>query len=162
MRWRNVKQNKLPEIEETPTPTLALPYASIPDKIKAFITDAFLLSMPIFYIVVYLVFDGLKGLEGVESHKFSTWMYVLVPLGTLASTFYVKTGQTPGMKAYAIKVIDNDSKEKPGIILAVLRFIFFNMALFSIVGIMISFFRKDGRGLHDMLSGTSVIKVKDE
>lgn len=162
MRWRDVKQNKLTKVEETPSPALALPYASIPDKIKAFITDSFLLSMPIFYIVVYLVFDGLRGLEGVESHKFSTWMYVLAPLGIIVSIFYVKTGQTPGMKAYAVKVIDNNSKEKPGIILAVLRFIFFNMALFSIVGIMISFFRRDGRGIHDMLSGTSIIKVKDE
>ena len=161
MRWRDVKQNKIPQKEETLPDTLSLPFASIPDRIKAFITDAFLLSMPIFYIVVYLAFDGLKGANGVEGHKFLAWIYILIPLGIILSIFYIKTGQTPGMKAHGLKVIDNKTEEKPTIIMALLRFFFFNVAFFSLIGIMIGFFRRDGRGLHDMLSGTSIIKVKD-
>jgi len=161
MRWRDVKQNKIPHKEETLPPTLSLPFASIPDRIKAFITDSFLLAMPLFYIVVYLVFDGLKGDAGVETHKFLAWMYILVPLGIIVALFYVKTGQTPGMKAHSLKLIDNKTKEKPTIMMALLRFFFFNVAFFSLLGIMIGFFRKDGRGLQDLLSGTSIIKVKD-
>ncbi len=162
MRWRDVKQNKTPQKEETITPTLSLPFASIPDRIKAFITDSFLLAMPLFYVVVYLVFDGLKGDVGVEGHKFLAWMYILIPLGIIVSLFYIKTGQTPGMKAHSLKVIDNKTKEKPTIVLALLRFFFFNVAFFSFLGLFLGFFRNDGRGLHDLLSGTSIIKVKDE
>jgi len=161
MRWRDVKQHKPKKVEKH-TPALpTLPYASIRDKIKAFITDSFLLAMPIFYVVVYLVFDGLKGAEGVEGHRLLSWIYILIPLGIILSVFYVKTGQSPGMKAYELKVIDNKTEEKPSPLLAVLRFFFFNIAFFSIVGLLLSFFRKDRRGLHDLFSGTSIIKVKD-
>ncbi len=162
MRWRDVKQNKLPQKEEAQAPILSLPFASIPDRIKAFITDSFLLAMPLFYVVVYLVFDGLKGADGVEGHKLLAWMYILIPLGLIVSLFYIKTGQTPGMKAHSLKVIDNKTKQKPTIMMALLRFFFFNVAFFSFLGILIGFFRKDGRGLQDLLSGTSIIKVKDE
>jgi len=162
MRWRDVKQNKTPQKEETPTATLSLPYASIPDRIKAFITDSFLLAMPLFYLVVYVVFDGLKGDTGVEGHKLLAWLYILIPLSIIVSLFYIKTGQTPGMKAHSLQVIDNKTNEKPTIMMALLRFFFFNVAFFSLLGILVGFFRQDGRGLHDLLSGTSIIKVKDE
>ncbi len=162
MRWRDVKQNKIPtQKEKTPTlPTLA--YASWQDRTKAFITDSFLLAMPLFYLVVYLVFDGLQGADGVEGNRLLAWMYILIPLGIIVSFFYVKTGQTPGLKAHSLKIIDNKTDKKPTIMMALLRYFFFNIAFFSVVGIMIGFFRKDGRGLQDLLSGTSIIKAKDE
>ena len=162
MRWRDVKQNKIPPQETPKQESSTLHYATRKDRVKAFITDSFLLAMPLFYIVIYLIFDGLKGADGVEGHRFLAWMYVLIPLGLLVSIFYVKTGQTPGMKAHMLKVIDNKTKEKPNFLLAILRFFFFNVALFSIFGLLMSLFRKDGRGLHDMLSGTSILKVPDE
>ena len=162
MRWRDVKQNKIPTKEETTPLVPLLPYASWQDRTKAFITDSFLLSIPIFYVVIYIVFDGLRGADGVEEHKLLAWLYILIPLGLIVSLFYVKTGQTPGLKAHTLKVIDNKTKEKPTIMIALLRFFFFNVAFFSFFGILIGFFRKDGRGLQDLLSGTSIIKVKDE
>ena len=161
MRWRDVKQNKTPKKDQTSPTAPALPYASIPDRIKAFITDAFLLSMPLFYIVIYLIFDGLKGENGVEAHRMETWLFVLIPLGIIVSLFCMRTGQTPGMKAHNLKIIDNKTNEKPSFSMAMLRYFFFNLAFFSIAGIMISFFRKDKRGLQDLLSGTSIIKVSD-
>lgn len=161
MRWRDVKQHKEVKQEQKEPMKLDLPFAPIVDKIKAFITDSFLLAMPIFYIVIYFVFDGLKGVDGVEGHRFESWLYILIPLGIIVTLFYVKTGQTPGMKAYSLKVVDNQTKEKPSLLLALLRFFFFNLSFFSIIGVSMSFFRRDGRGLHDLLSGTSVIKVKD-
>ncbi len=161
MRWRDVKQNKISQKEQTVPPKPSLPYASIADRIKAFITDSFLLAMPLFYLVVYVVFDGLKGADGVEGHKFLAWMYILIPLSIIVSLFYIKTGQTPGMKAHELKVIDNQTNKKPTIMLALLRFFFFNVVFFSFIGLFIGFFRKDKRGLQDLLSGTSIIKVKD-
>ena len=162
MRWRNVKQNKISTTAEITSAVPSLPYASWQDRTKAFITDSFLLAMPIFYIVIYLIFDGLRGEDGVEGDKFLAWLYILIPLGIVVSLFYIKTGQTPGLKAHTLKVIDNNTKEKPTIMIALLRFFYFNLAFFSFFGIMIGFFRKDGRGLQDLLSGTSIIKVKDE
>ena len=161
MRWRDVKQNKISQKKQPPKPTPSRPYASISDRIKAFITDSFLLAMPLFYIVVYLIFDGLKGDAGVEGHKLLAWIYILIPLGIIISIFYIKTGQTPGMKAHELKVIDNQTDKKPTIMMALLRFFFFNVVFFSFIGLFIGFFRKDKRGLQDLLSGTSIIKVKD-
>jgi len=159
MRWRDVKQNRVtkPSTKEEPKPSL--PYASHMDKIKAFITDSFLLSMPIAYIVIYLVFGGR---EGFRDDMFMGWIYLLAPLGLIVILFYFKAGQTPGMKAYEIKVVDNKTGEKPSIVLALLRFFFFNIVLFSVVGLFVSFFREDRRGIHDLLSGTSVIKAPNE
>ncbi len=162
MRWRDVKQNKTPKTVQPKPQKSTFPYAAIPDRIKAFITDAFLLSMPLFYIVIYLVFDGLRGENGVEAHRMETWLFVLIPLGIIVSLFWMKTGQTPGMKAHNLKLIDNNTKEKPSFAVAMTRYFFFNVAFFSILGIMMSFFRKDKRGLQDLLSGTSIIKVSDE
>jgi len=159
MRWRDVKQNRVTKQSIKEEPKTSLPYASHMDKIKAFITDSFLLSMPIAYIVIYLVFGGR---EGFRDDMFMGWIYLLVPLGIIVVSFYFKAGQTPGMKAYEIKVVDSKTGKKPSILLAALRFFFFNIVLFSVVGLFASFFREDRRGIHDILSGTSVIKAPNE
>ncbi len=164
MRWRDVKQNRITQKKEKKKSkqelnTFEYNYASVGSRIKAFITDSFLLAMPVFYLVIYLVFDGLKGDGGVGSHKLLAWFYILLLLGGIVTTFYVKTGQTPGLKAYDLMVIDNQTGNKPGIVLSILRFLFFNITLLSIFGLFVSVFRKDKRSLHDLLSGTSVIKI---
>lgn len=160
MRWRDVKQHKTTHtddaVKKTKESKPSLPYASYGDKIKAFITDTFLLSMPIFYAVIYLVFGNR---EGFQNDMLLGWFYILGPLGVVVVLFYFIKGQTPGMKAYEIKVIDNKTGEKPSLLLAILRFFFFNIVLFSFIGLFASFFREDRRGLHDLLSGTSVIKT---
>ncbi len=159
MRWRDVKQHKTTHAEkilkkDKIEPTL--PYASYGDKIKAFITDTFLISMPIFYAVIYLIFGNR---EGFQNDMLLGWFYILGPLGIVIILFYFIAGQTPGMKAYDIKVVETKTGEKPSLILSILRFFFFNIVLFSFVGLFASFFREDRRGLHDILSGTSVIKM---
>ena len=159
MRWRDVKQNKVTKKSVKEESKTLLPYASYMDKIKAFITDSFLLSMPIAYIVIYLVFGGR---EGFRDDMFMGWIYLLAPLGVIVILFYCIAGQTPGMKAYEIKVVDNKTGEKPSILLSFLRFFFFNVVLFSFIGIFFGFFREDKRGIHDILSGTSVIKAPNE
>ena len=158
MRWRDVKQNKIPPkaAQEKEEVKPKYQYAAIGDKLKAFITDTFLLSMPIFYIVIYLV---MNGREGFAHNMLLGWAYILVPLCIIIVTFYFISGQTPGLKAYDLKVIDIQTGEKPGILLALLRFLFFNILLFTVFGLFIPFFRKDKRGLHDLFSGTAVIKL---
>ena len=160
MRWRDVKQNKIPKKEpkaaESNKNTLQYPFAGVFDKLKAFITDSFLLAMPIFYIVIYLI---MNGREGFREHMLAGWLYILIPLGIITTLFYIKTGQTPGYKAYDLKVIDVQTGEKPSWILALLRFLYFNILFFTFFGLFVPIFRKDHRGLHDLLSGTAVIKT---
>ncbi|RUM68175.1 MAG: RDD family protein [Sulfurospirillum sp.] len=158
MRWRDVKQNRVaPKSEKRAVE--AKPqyrYAGILDKLKAFITDSFLLSMPIFYIVIYLV---MNGREGFAQNMLLGWAYILVPLCVIVVTFYFVSGQTPGLKAYDLKLIDIQTGEKPGILLSLLRFLYFNIIFFTFFGLFVPFFRQDRRGVHDLLSGTAIIKL---
>ena len=159
MRWRDVKQGKITQPTYAKEDKNLPPYAPNTLRAKAFITDAFLLSMPIFYIVVYLVFDGLRGESGIEGDKLMGWIYVLFPLGIIVSLFSSISGQTPGLKSQNLKLIDNNTDKKPNFILSFLRFVFFNIAFFSGVGLLVGLFRKDSRGIADLLSGTSIIKT---
>ncbi len=157
MRWRDVKQNRIPEKEEEKEEAqviLDLPFASRFDRFKAFTTDSFLVAMPIFYLVFYAVFGSR---EAFAENMGIGWLYILSPLAIIMTAFYVKAGQSPGMKAYEVEVVDNVTKQKPTILTAFLRFFFFNISFFSVVGILLTYFRKDQRCLHDLLSGTSII-----
>ncbi len=100
---------------------------------------------------------------------------------------YMNKGQTIGKKLFKIKVIDNDTKKEVGIIKGLLRSILvFNIisstvsvslinilskkaymstyltineieTIFIIVTAILILYRKDGRGLHDMMANTMVI-----
>jgi len=158
MRWRDVKQNRvLPKTEtqqEEEKPQYH--FASVLERMKAFITDSFLLAMPVFYIVIYLV---MNGREGFSQHMLLGWLYILLPLCIVVVSFYFINGQTPGLKAYDLKVIDIQTGEKPGLMLALLRFLFFNIAFFTFIPLFVPVFRKDHRGIHDLLSGTAIIRL---
>ncbi len=158
MRWRDVKQNKIPK-KTVSAEKPKLPkhnYASLKDRFKAFITDSFLIAMPIFYIVIYLV---MNGREGFRENMLLGWGFILIPLGIIVILFYFISGQTPGLKAYDLKVIDNQTEQKPSLILATLRFLYFNVVFFTFFGLFFPLFRKDKRGIHDLLSGTSIVNI---
>ncbi len=157
MRWRDVKQNRIPKKEEEKEEIqviLDLPFASRFDRFKAFTTDSFLIAMPIFYIVFYAIFGSR---EAFAQNMGLGWLYILSPLAIIMTAFYTKAGQSPGMKAYELEVIDNQTKQKPTILTSFLRFFFFNISFFSVIGILLTYFREDQRCLHDLLSGTSII-----
>ena len=62
-RWRDIKQgNKTNSIEqEEVIPKESSSSASLGKRIKAFLTDSFLITTPIIYIVMYLVLGGGSG-----------------------------------------------------------------------------------------------------
>ena len=158
MRWRDVKQKRVTTTKEENKKEI-LPkhsYASLSDRFKAFVTDSFLISMPIFYIVIYLV---MNGREGFRENMLLGWGFILVPLAIIIILFYFISGQTPGLKAYDLKIIDNQTGKKPSLALAILRFLYFNVVLFTFFGLFFPFFRKDRRGIHDLLSGTSIVNI---
>jgi uncharacterized RDD family membrane protein YckC len=166
-RFRDVKQGKEQEtkkekskkskIKKQDEVTLKWDYATTGKKVKAFLTDSFMLLMPIMYIVFYLL---MGGREGFAEHKAMGWVYILIPLVIAQTIFMFKTGQTPGYRAYNITLIDDKTGEKPSLFLITFRNLSAILSLFSFFGWIMMFFRKDHKTLHDLLSGTSIIMKK--
>ena len=158
-RFREIKQGRIQEEvpkKAKPSPTKG-DYASVGLKIKAFLTDAFMLLMPIMYVVFYLVMDGR---EGFAEHKMLGWFYILLPLVIVQTIFMYFTGQTPGYRAYNITLIDENTKEKPSLFVIIFRNLAAILSLFTLIGWALMFFRKDNKTLHDLFSATAVVNKK--
>ena len=160
-RFRDVKQGKVQQPSDSApkkkSSSRTYDYAGAGVKIKAFLTDSFMLVMPIMYIVFYLV---MGGREGFAEHKALGWVYILVPLVIVQTIFMARTGQTPGYRAYDLTVIDESTGEKPSLFIILFRNLSAVLSLLTFFGWIIMFFRKDHKTLHDFLSGTSVIIKK--
>ena len=134
-------------------------YASSRTKIKAFLTDSFMLLMPILYLVIYFI---MEGREDFASNKTLGWLYILIPLLIVQTLFMVKTGQTPGYRAYNIKIIDEKTKKTPSLAIVIFRNLSVILSVLTFLGWMIMFFRKDSKTLHDFLSATAIVYTFDE
>lgn len=159
-RFRDVKQKKsaTDRIQHTPKDTQPkYPYASLADKMKAFLTDSFMLLMPLLYIVFYLV---MGSREVFAENMLAGWIYILVPLIALQTAFLQLKGQTPGYRAYNLTLIDEATGGKPTLYLILFRNFCALLSLFTIIGWVMMFFRKDRKTLHDLLSRTAVIEKK--
>ncbi|WP_309499666.1 RDD family protein [Sulfurovum sp.] len=157
-RFRSVRQGKThDEISASKHLSKKGDYASAGLKIKAFLTDAFMLLMPIMYIVFYVLMDGR---EDFAAHKMLGWFAILLPLAIAQTLFMYLTGQTPGYRAYRITLIDENTKEKPSLFVIIFRNLAAILSLFTLVGWALMFFRKDNKTLHDLLSATAVVNKK--
>ena len=160
-RFRDVKQgNAKKTSSETETNKQKQEYehyASAGMKIKAFLTDSFMLVMPIMYVVFYLI---MGGREGFSEHKAMGWIYILIPLVIVQTIFMFKTGQTPGYRAYKLTLIDDTTGLKPSLFIILFRNLSAVLSLFTFFGWIMMFFRKDNKTLHDLLSGTATIMKK--
>ncbi len=156
-RFREVKQGNIKTNETKPSEDkMQDNYATAGLKIKAFLTDAFMLVMPIMYVVFYLVMDGR---EGFAAHKMLGWIYILVPLVIVQTIFMWKTGQTPGYRAYNLRLIDMHTGERPSLFIILFRNLSAILSLFTFFGWFMMFFRKDHKTLHDLLTVTAVVKT---
>lgn len=151
-RFRDIKQKRTSKKTDTKTTQ-----ASLRDRLKAFVTDSFMLVMPLMYITFYLIFDGR---EGFATHRLAGWLFILIPLIIIQITFIIMSGQTPGMRAYKLRVVDARSRDKVPNTNIVLRQILTMLNLVSF-GWITMFFRKDRRSLHELISGTTLIYVND-
>ncbi|PHQ55196.1 MAG: transporter [Sulfurimonas sp.] len=151
MKFRKLKQKK-----QTSKPRkVNILYARYPHRIKALITDMFMIYMPIMFFITYVALSGKDALQSSSlAPLIATSLY-----GIIYSIFLSKTGQTPGKKAYDIKVVDYKSQKNLSFIMALLRFIAFLFSATTIVGLFIPFFRKDNKTLHDLICGTIEIKI---
>ncbi len=160
-RFRDVKQGNIKPADKPKNAEKKKAYehyATPGQKVKAFLTDSFMLVMPIMYIVFYLI---MGGREGFAAHKAMGWLYILLPLVIVQTVFMFKTGQTPGYRAYDLEVIDESSGRRPSLFSILFRNLSAILSLFTFFGWIMMFFRKDHKTLHDFLSNTAIVKKND-
>jgi len=164
-RFRDVKQGKIVKPTEKSKKKrddiekkISLLIPDNKQKIKASVTDTFMLLMPIMYGVFYMV---MGGREGFASDKMMGWIYILIPFILVQTAFmYFGKGQTPGYRNYKLRVVDSKTLEQPPLFALLFRNMLMVLGLVTVVGWIMMFFRKDKQGIHDILSQTMAINVK--
>ncbi len=156
MRFREIKKQsqKNKKIKNT-QPNIA--YARYTDRIKAFITDMFMIYAPILYIITYVFLDGK---EDFQASQMAPLIGVSI-YGLIYAMLVAKFGQTPGKKAYTIKIVDYKTHKNIGFFRAIIRFIAFLFTATTLLGLFLPFYRKDNRALHDLLCNTVVEALKE-
>ncbi len=156
MRFRKLKKQTKHKQEQKENSQETVHYASIADRTKAFITDMFMIYVPILYIITYGV---MGGKDDFQSSDIAPLIGVLL-YGIIYTLFLYISGQTPGKRAYTMKVVDAKTFKKISLIQAILRFIGFLLSATILLGLIFPFYRKDKRALHDLMANTVVISYK--
>ena len=156
-RFRDTKKNKITPKKEKPNKVTKpqIPFAGKAIKAKAFLTDTFMLFMPLFYFVIYIIFGSLQE---ASEQKLLAWSYALIPYVIILTIFmYKDEGKTPGLRSQSLKVIDVNTLDKPSLFSIVFRNFAVILSVLTLFGWVMMFFRKDHRTLHDLLSNTCVV-----
>ncbi len=157
-KWRDVKQNRIKQEKNSiMNESQNSDSASLPSRLKAFLTDTFLITTPILYIVIYLIMGS--GAEFAENRGLG-WGIIFGVHATIILIFWLKNGQTPGLKAYDIKLVDNITKQRVSVIQVLVRYLTTLIAVVSIFLLFIPFFNKDKKTFQDILSNTIIINDK--
>ncbi|BCD68920.1 RDD family protein [Nitratiruptor sp. YY09-18] len=157
-RWRDIKQGRVKQPSSSSQTPLFIP-ASIPDRLKAFLTDTFMITMPILYIVIYLV---MGSREAFKEHMGEGWLIIISVHYLITIAFWLKSGQTPGLKAYGLKLVKwHNPEEKVTFFRATVRYFAMPISIISIIGLFIAFFHKDRATFHDLVSLSRIVKIED-
>ena len=151
-----------PEIETGPAPGVR--FASPASRLLAYIVDVLILG--VITVVISIVLFTVIGLAAANDNSAIaalgglTWFGIVVVLSLAYFPYYWrKTGQTPGMKMFRLRVVrDVDGGPISGTA-AVLRLLGYwvNQAVLYI-GFIWIFVDKRRRGWHDLIAGTVVIE----
>jgi len=154
MRFRDIKKQK--KRQEKSKNKVTVHYAHYPDRIKALITDMFMIYAPILYLITYVI---LGGKDEFQSSQWAPMLGVTL-YGLIYAVLIAKFGQTPGKKAYDIKVVDDKTYENIGFFRAFIRFIAFLFSATILLGLLTPFYRKDKKALHDLICSTVEINIE--
>lgn len=158
------------------------------ERVKAFITDMFMINMPLLYLTTYVFLDGKEAF----THNQTVIFVCTLGYGIITSLFFAFSSQTPGYRYMRIKLIkfcdkNVDSHVSPdilesttsqessihaqqnaqnklhkvGFVRAFVRYIVWIFGTCFLFGVIVGFFRADGRCLHDVLCGTDVLIYDD-
>ena len=157
MRFRKLKQQTKNNFSQEKKEKKTLHYASYPLKMKAFITDMFMIYAPILYIIAYVI---MGGKDEFQSSQMAPLLGVTL-YGIIYAFLLAKFGQTPGKKAYSLKVVDDKTHQNISYLRAFGRFTAFLFSATILLGLLVPFYRKDKKALHDIICSTVEI-VEEE
>jgi len=137
-----------------------------------FVTDVFMIGMPITLIIMMAfghdqMMNSAGGLDVImnpaEAKKHApnpvASLTQILLYGVTFVLFWHASGQTPGKKMMQTRVVDAVTFEKASWGKLTVRFFGYFLSFITLVGFFTGVWRKDGRALHDIISGTAVIKV---
>lgn len=165
MRFRELKKGVKKVHEETQ----AVHYAGFLVRLKAFITDIFMIGLPVALVIMILfgyeetksagaldvIVEDQKALEH-KPNPYASLTQIILIMGVHV-VLWRRDGQTPGKKFAGIKVVDAHTLQKASVAKLVLRFVAYFVSFISIIGFLLLFFNHKKRSLHDLMSGTAVI-----
>ena len=154
-RWRDIKKGNIESKKEKSSQEKQneVCYCDAPlmSRFKAFVTDVFMLLMPIMYLVFYVV---MGSREEFAQDKMHGWLYILIPNMIAVLGFWYYKAQTPGMKAYEIILVDKTTGEKPSLIAMINRYVFTFFTIMIPALWLVPFLNKKKKTLQDFISGT--------
>ena len=125
------------------------------ERIKAFITDIFMIYMPILYIATYGI---LGSKEAFQSNHLVIFICFFI-YAFITSLLFALKSQTLGYMYAEIRLVRDDGK-KVGFFLALFRFFAFCFSMSFLFGFFIPFMNKNRRTFHDFVSKTNIIECK--
>ncbi len=144
----NMQKNQITTINEK--------YNFLFPRLKAFITDMFLLNMPILYITTYLLLDGKDDfLHNQFAISLCETLYCFILF-----LFFVTKGQTPGFRYAEIMLcsnVDINNQQRPPKAMQTLIFILVWLIELSFFLWIFLFIRKDKKTLHELISNTKIV-----
>ncbi|AYJ79231.1 hypothetical protein AN286_03395 [Aliarcobacter cryaerophilus ATCC 43158] len=154
-KWRDVKQNRAEKYVSKKVLHSPLNFVSIAKRFKAFLTDTFLITTPILYIVIYLVMGS--GQEFSENRSLG-WGIIFTIHFVIIAIFWLINGQTPGLKAYDLKLVDNKTDAKVSVLQTIIRYSATLFSIISIFFIFTPFVNKEKKTFQDIVSNTKIIE----
>lgn len=121
-------------------------------RFRALLVDIFIIYTPILYLFYFLL--GSK--EAFLNNHFIISLCTIL-FGFIQTVFLNKKGQSPGLKAYNLYLINIKTRKKVSFLRILLRYIIFIISFGLFFGFFISFLRKDKLNLHDILTQSCII-----
>ncbi len=149
---KDVKQDKFKNNQHTSCDT-SLHITQIAPRVKAFLTDTFLITTPIFYLVIYVI---IGSLQEFAQERVMGWGFIFLFHFIIIAFFWIRKSQTPGLKAYELKLV-NKKGDHVSIFQVVIRYIATLFSIISIFLLFIPFFRKDKLTFQDIFSNTHIV-----
>ena len=158
-KWRDVKQNRVQNkvVNDSKVKSPKSDLASLGLRLKAFLTDTFLITTPILYTVSNLIMGS--G-EDFAQNRSLGWGIIFAVHASIILIFWLKNGQTPGLRAYEIKLVDSITKQRVSVIQVLIRYVTTLFAVVSIFLLFLPFFNKDKKTIQDIFSNTIIINDK--
>ncbi|CRF51081.1 hypothetical protein HHE06_09400 [Helicobacter heilmannii] len=125
------------------------------DRLKAFVTDMFMLYTPLLYFVTYVILGSAQAFRENQMAVFAC----VAGFGVLSSLFLCVSGQTPGLRYVGLKLVCVKTQNKVGFLRALLRFFVWLVVASTLIGLLLPLMRPNMRLLHDVLCNTTMQKV---